>query len=76
MSRAGSHHDYQDDDEMNLYDRNNEAPPPFPILDDPEQLIRDQNRVIREGARRNQGPPEGRNEAGPAQQPSRHPPPS
>ncbi|CAM8963482.1 unnamed protein product [Rhodiola kirilowii] len=56
MSRARSHHDYQDDDEMNLYDRNNEAPPPF--LDDPEQLIRDRNRVVQEGARRNQGPPE------------------
>ncbi|CAM8950369.1 unnamed protein product [Rhodiola kirilowii] len=57
---------------MNLYDRNNEAPPPF--LDGPEQLIRDRNRVIREGARRNQGPPEDRNEAGPGQ-PPRHPPP-
>ncbi|CAM8943777.1 unnamed protein product [Rhodiola kirilowii] len=58
---------------MNLYDRNNEAPPPF--LDDPEQLIRDRNRVVREGARRNQGSPEDRNEAGPGQQPPRHPPP-
>ncbi|CAM8951121.1 unnamed protein product [Rhodiola kirilowii] len=72
MSREGSHHDYQDDDEINLYDRNNEAPHPF--VDDPEQLIRNQRARNREAVRRNQGPPEDRNEAGPVQ-PPRHPPP-
>ncbi|CAM8930757.1 unnamed protein product [Rhodiola kirilowii] len=72
MSREGSHHDYQDDDEMNLYDRNNEAPPPF--IDDPEQLIRNQRARNREAVRRNQGPPEDQNEAGQVQ-PPRHPPP-
>ncbi|CAM8917267.1 unnamed protein product [Rhodiola kirilowii] len=38
MSREGSHHNYQDDDEINLYDRNDEVPLPF--VDDPEQIIR------------------------------------
>ncbi|CAM9000259.1 unnamed protein product [Rhodiola kirilowii] len=61
MSHEGSHHDYQDDDEMNLYDRNYEAPPPF--LNNPEHLIR------------NQEPHEDRNAAGPVQQPPRYPPP-
>ncbi|CAM8987081.1 unnamed protein product [Rhodiola kirilowii] len=57
---------------MNLYDRNNEAPLPF--VDDLEQLIRDRRARDREAARRNQGPPENRNEAGP-EQPLRNPPP-
>ncbi|CAM8877476.1 unnamed protein product [Rhodiola kirilowii] len=73
MSHAGSHHDYQNDDEMNLYYRNNEAPPPF--IDDPERLIRNQRAREREAIRRNQGLPEDRNEAGPVKQPPRHPPP-
>ncbi|CAM8957003.1 unnamed protein product [Rhodiola kirilowii] len=73
MSRAGSHHDYQDDDEMNRYDQNNEAPPLF--IDDPEQLIRNQRARNREAIWRNQGLPEDRNEVGPVQQPPRHPPP-
>ncbi|CAM9000286.1 unnamed protein product [Rhodiola kirilowii] len=38
MSREESHHDYQDDEEINLYDQNDEVP--FPFVDDPEQLIR------------------------------------
>ncbi|CAM8944361.1 unnamed protein product [Rhodiola kirilowii] len=54
-----------------MYDRNNE-PPPF--IDDPEQLIRNQRAHNREAVRRNQGPPEDRNEVGPVQ-PPRHPPP-
>ncbi|CAM8882855.1 unnamed protein product [Rhodiola kirilowii] len=73
MSREGSHHDYQDDDEINLYDRNDEVPLPF--VDDPEQLIRNRRARDREAIRRNQGPPEDRNEAGPVQQPPRYPPP-
>ncbi|CAM8910482.1 unnamed protein product [Rhodiola kirilowii] len=60
---------------MNLFHRNNEALPPFPILDDPEQLIRNQRAREREAIRRNQGLHEERNEAGPVQQPPRHPPP-
>ncbi|CAM8999607.1 unnamed protein product [Rhodiola kirilowii] len=67
MSREGSHHDYQDDDEINLYDRNDEVPLPF--VDDPEQLIQNRRARDREAIRRNQGPPEDRNEAGPVQQP-------
>ncbi|CAM8948007.1 unnamed protein product [Rhodiola kirilowii] len=58
---------------MNLFDRNNEAPPQF--VDDPEQIIRNRRARDREAIRRNQGPPEDRNGAGPAQQPPRHPPP-
>ncbi|CAM8905471.1 unnamed protein product [Rhodiola kirilowii] len=57
---------------MNLYDQNNEAPPPF--IDDPGQLVRNQRARNREGARRNQEPPEDRNEAGPVP-PPRYPPP-
>ncbi|CAM8895729.1 unnamed protein product [Rhodiola kirilowii] len=73
MSREGSHHDYQDDDEMNLYGRNNEVPLPF--MDDPEQLIRSRRARDREGIRRNQEPPEDRNAAGPVRQPPRYPTP-
>ncbi|CAM8968890.1 unnamed protein product [Rhodiola kirilowii] len=73
MSHEGSHHDYQDDDEMNLYDRNNEVPLPF--MDDPEQLIRSRRARDREAIRRNQEPPEDRNAAGPVRQPPRYPPP-
>ncbi|CAM8921174.1 unnamed protein product [Rhodiola kirilowii] len=72
MSREGSHHDYQDDDEINLYDRNDEEPLPF--VDDPEQLIRNRRARDREAIRRNQEPPEDRNAAGPVQ-PPRYPPP-
>ncbi|CAM8993340.1 unnamed protein product [Rhodiola kirilowii] len=71
MSREGSHHDYQDDDEMNLYGRNYEAPPPF--LNDPEHLIQNQGARNQEGVQRNQEPPEDQNEAGPIP-PLRHPP--
>ncbi|CAM8934699.1 unnamed protein product [Rhodiola kirilowii] len=73
MSREGSHHNYQDDEEINLYDRNDEVPLPF--VDDPEQIIRDRRARDREAIRRNQGPPEDRNEAGPVQQLPRYPPP-
>ncbi|CAM8940518.1 unnamed protein product [Rhodiola kirilowii] len=69
MSRERSHHDYQEDDEVNLFDQNNEAPPQFPILDDPEQLFRNQRARDRNAILRNQGPPEGQNEAGPVQPP-------
>ncbi|CAM8905707.1 unnamed protein product [Rhodiola kirilowii] len=72
MSREGSHHDYQDDDEINLYDRNDEVPLPF--VDDPEQLIRNRRARDREAIRRNQEPPEERNAADPVQRP-RYPPP-
>ncbi|CAM8940548.1 unnamed protein product [Rhodiola kirilowii] len=71
MSRERSHHDYQDDEEINLYDRNDEVPLPF--VDDPEQIIRDGRARDREAARRNQGPPEDRNAAGPVQPPIHHP---
>ncbi|CAM8966615.1 unnamed protein product [Rhodiola kirilowii] len=71
MSREGSHHDYQDDEEINLYDRNDEVPLPF--VDDPEQIIRDRRASDREAARRNQGPPEDQNAASPVQPPIRHP---
>ncbi|CAM8934638.1 unnamed protein product [Rhodiola kirilowii] len=71
MSREGSHHDYQDDEEINLYDRNNEVPLPF--VDDPEQIIRDRRARDREAARRNQGPPEDRNVAGLVKPPIRPP---
>ncbi|CAM8908698.1 unnamed protein product [Rhodiola kirilowii] len=73
MSREGSHHDYQDDDEINLYERNDEVPLPF--MDDPEQLIRSRRARDREAIRRNQEPPEDRNAAGPVRQPPRYPPP-
>ncbi|CAM9000118.1 unnamed protein product [Rhodiola kirilowii] len=55
-----------------MFDRNNEVLPQF--VDDPEQII--QNRIARdrEAIRRNQGPPEDRNGAGPVQ-PPRYPPP-
>ncbi|CAM8972550.1 unnamed protein product [Rhodiola kirilowii] len=72
MSREGSHHDYQDDDEINLYERNDEVPLPF--VDNPEQLIRNRRARDREAIRRNQEPPEDRNAAGPVQ-PPRYPPP-
>ncbi|CAM8959891.1 unnamed protein product [Rhodiola kirilowii] len=72
MSREGSHHDYQDDDEINLYERNDEVPLPF--VDDPEQLIRNRRARDREAIRRNQEPPKDRNAAGPVQ-PPRYPPP-
>ncbi|CAM8917918.1 unnamed protein product [Rhodiola kirilowii] len=72
MSHEESHHDYQDDDEINLYDRNDEVPLPF--MDDPEQLIRNRRARDREAIRRNQEPPEDRNAAGPVQ-PPRYPPP-
>ncbi|CAM8974618.1 unnamed protein product [Rhodiola kirilowii] len=72
MSREESHHDYQDDEEINLYDRNDEIPLPF--IDDPEQLIRNRRARDREAIRRNQEPPEDRNAAGPVQ-PPRYPPP-
>ncbi|CAM8926112.1 unnamed protein product [Rhodiola kirilowii] len=65
MSREGSHHDYQDDDEINLYERNDEVPLPF--VDDPEQLIRNRRARDREAIRRNQEPPEDQNAAGPVQ---------
>ncbi|CAM8917300.1 unnamed protein product [Rhodiola kirilowii] len=71
MSREGSHHNYQDDEEINLYDQNDEMPLPF--VDDPEQIIRDRRARDREAIRRNHGPPEDRNEAGPVP-PLRHPP--
>ncbi|CAM8999940.1 unnamed protein product [Rhodiola kirilowii] len=71
MSREGSHHDYQDDKEINLYDRNDEVPLPF--VDDPEQIIRDRRARDREAARQNQGPPEDRNAAGPVQPPIHRP---
>ncbi|CAM8939700.1 unnamed protein product [Rhodiola kirilowii] len=51
MSREGSHHDYQDDNEINLYDRNDDVPLPF--VDDPEQLIRNRRARDREAIRRN-----------------------
>ncbi|CAM8978119.1 unnamed protein product [Rhodiola kirilowii] len=73
MSRERSHHDYQDDDEMNLYDQNNEVPLPF--MDDPEQLIRSRRARDREAIRRNQEPPEDWNAAGTVRQPPRYPPP-
>ncbi|CAM8957019.1 unnamed protein product [Rhodiola kirilowii] len=57
---------------MNLFDRNNEAPPQF--VDDPEQIMRNHRARDREAIRRNQGPPEDRNGAGPVQ-PPRYPPP-
>ncbi|CAM8884620.1 unnamed protein product [Rhodiola kirilowii] len=69
MSREESHHDYQDDEEINLYDRNDEVP----FIDDPEQLIRNRRARDREAARRNHEPPEDRNAAGPVQ-PPRYPP--
>ncbi|CAM8900288.1 unnamed protein product [Rhodiola kirilowii] len=69
MSREESHHDYQDDEEINLYDRNDEVP----FIDDPEQLIRNRRVRDREAARRNHEPPEDRNAAGPVQ-PPRYPP--
>ncbi|CAM8896283.1 unnamed protein product [Rhodiola kirilowii] len=72
MSREESHHDYQDDEEINLYDRNDEIP--LPYIDDPEQLIRNRRARDREANRRNQEPPEDRNAAGPVQ-PPRYPPP-
>ncbi|CAM8908218.1 unnamed protein product [Rhodiola kirilowii] len=72
MSREGSYHDYQDDENINLYDRNDEVPLPF--VDDPEQLIRNRRARDREAIRRNQEPPEDRNAAGPVQ-PPRYPPP-
>ncbi|CAM8920039.1 unnamed protein product [Rhodiola kirilowii] len=73
MSREGSPHTYQDDEEINLYDRNDEVLLPF--VDDPEQLIRNRRARDREAIRRNQEPPEDRNAAGPVQQPPRYPPP-
>ncbi|CAM8959527.1 unnamed protein product [Rhodiola kirilowii] len=73
MSCEESHHDYQNDDEINLYDRNDKVPLPF--VDDPEQLIRNRRARDREAIRRNQEPPEDRNAAGPVQQPPRYPPP-
>ncbi|CAM8943367.1 unnamed protein product [Rhodiola kirilowii] len=72
MSREESHHDYQDDEEINLYDQNDEMP--LPYIDDPEQLIRNRRARDREANRRNQEPPEDRNAAGPVQ-PPRYPPP-
>ncbi|CAM8947944.1 unnamed protein product [Rhodiola kirilowii] len=71
MSREESHHDYQDDEEINLYDQNDEVP--FPFVDDPEQLIRNRRARDREAVRRNQELPEDRNAAGPVQPPI-HPP--
>ncbi|CAM8880301.1 unnamed protein product [Rhodiola kirilowii] len=65
MSREESHHDYQDDEEINLYDQNDEVP--FPFVDDPEQLIRNRRARDREAVRRNQELPEDRNAAGPVQ---------
>ncbi|CAM8940517.1 unnamed protein product [Rhodiola kirilowii] len=71
MSREESHHDYRDDEEINLYDQNDEVP--FPFVDDPEQLIRNRRARDREAVRRNQELPEDRNAVGPVQPPI-HPP--
>ncbi|CAM8986763.1 unnamed protein product [Rhodiola kirilowii] len=72
MSRIGSHHEDEEIvNEVNQVVRDNEGPPPF--IDNPEQLIRNHNRAIREAARLNQGMPEGRVGAAPRQQPRQHP---
>ncbi|CAM8886851.1 unnamed protein product [Rhodiola kirilowii] len=72
MSRIGSHHEDEEiNDEVNQVVRDNEGPPPF--IDNPEQLILNHNRAIREAARLNQGMPEGRVGAAPRQHPRQHP---
>ncbi|CAM8989647.1 unnamed protein product [Rhodiola kirilowii] len=73
MSRAGSHHNDEVNDEVNQFGRNDEEQPYY---DDPEQLIRDQRAREREAIRRNQGQPEVRNGAGPGQPPRRPLPPN
>ncbi|CAM8934936.1 unnamed protein product [Rhodiola kirilowii] len=73
MSRAGSHHNDEVNDKVNLFGQNDEEQPYY---DDPEQLIKDQRAREREAIRRNQGQPEVWNGAGPGQPPRRPLPPN
>ncbi|CAM8943828.1 unnamed protein product [Rhodiola kirilowii] len=72
MSRVGSRVDENKlNEEINQFVHDNNEAPPF--YENPEVLVR--NMRQREAARRNQGPPEARNGAGPRQPPRQPPPP-